>query len=124
MRNIYEKLKSGDLEFRCLHCGDCCRVSGYVFINRKEGIRLAKFLKIEVKDFFNKYVQSYGARMRIRGAADKACIFLKGRSCTVYAARPSQCRKFPFWLESMSDAESFIETAGFCSGVKKLLENE
>jgi Fe-S-cluster containining protein len=32
---------------------------------------------------------------------EDACAFLDGARCTVYEARPTQCRTFPFWKENL-----------------------
>jgi Fe-S-cluster containining protein len=45
------------------------------------------------------------------------CIFLKEGRCSVYDARPIQCRTYPFWPAIMDDAESWKEEGQSCPGI-------
>jgi Fe-S-cluster containining protein len=47
------------------------------------------------------------------------CIFLKKNKCSVYKARPTQCRTWPFWPENMSSKTWNKEIVNFCPGVGK-----
>ena len=45
------------------------------------------------------------------------CMFLKNKGCTVYEARPNQCRTWPFWPELMNAKAWKSEVRTFCPGV-------
>lgn len=46
-------------------------------------------------------------------------MFLEGKQCSVYEARPTQCRTWPFWPENM-DAKTWDEdVVSYCPGVGK-----
>ena len=45
-------------------------------------------------------------------------MFLDGARCSVYEARPTQCRTWPFWPENMTP-RSWTSIARFCPGVGK-----
>ena len=45
------------------------------------------------------------------------CVFLRGNRCSVYAARPTQCRTFPFWRSLVSGGEWTPEAQELCEGV-------
>ena len=47
------------------------------------------------------------------------CSFLKNKRCTIYPARPMQCRTWPFWPETMSAKSWKKDVTGFCPGVNK-----
>jgi Fe-S-cluster containining protein len=47
------------------------------------------------------------------------CLFLVGKRCSVYQARPTQCRTWPFWPENMKPSVWRAEVAPFCAGVGK-----
>ena len=44
-------------------------------------------------------------------------MFLAGRTCTVYDARPTQCRTYPWWISNLRDRESWEEAAELCEGI-------
>ena len=92
-------------ENKCSTCdGNCCiGQSGYIWINTKEIDYLAKHLNINVNECFDKYLIKYGYKFSIKekqlSKNNFACIFfdLEKKQCSIYDARPQQCRTFPFW---------------------------
>ena len=84
--------------------GNCCiGESGYIWISQSEREVLAKHLKIEVEDLLHNYLKRVGYNYSIierkLSEDNYACIFfdLEKKQCSVYEARPKQCRTFPFW---------------------------
>jgi spermidine synthase len=61
------------------------------------------------------FTRLHDARLSL-AARDGACVFLKGRLCSVYEARPTQCRTYPFWPEVMSPLGWLRESAR-CEGI-------
>lgn len=112
------------LRFGCTGCGACCTVEGYVWVNRREIARLAGKLDLELDEFGSRYLRQVGRRLSLTeipvpGSAEKkACVFWDG-SCTVYDARPSQCRTFPFWKENLRTPEDWDEVAKLSPGVNQ-----
>ncbi|MCP4200457.1 MAG: YkgJ family cysteine cluster protein [bacterium] len=112
------------LRFGCTGCGSCCLIDGYVWVDRNEIRQLAEHLGLELNDFGRKYLRQGGRRHSLTeipfpGDSDKrACIFWDGK-CTVYDARPRQCRTFPFWRENLATPEDWKETAELSPGVDK-----
>lgn len=110
------------LRFGCTGCGNCCLVDGYVWVDRKEIRRLATYLDLELDDFGSRYLRQVGRRYSLTeipyraDPAKKACVFWDGE-CTVYEARPRQCRTFPFWRENLATPEDWKETAELSPGV-------
>ena len=47
------------------------------------------------------------------------CIYLKDKKCSVYKARPTQCRTWPFWKENMNAKKWNNHIKNFCPGVGK-----
>ena len=47
------------------------------------------------------------------------CIYLSEKKCTVYEARPTQCRTWPFWPENMNAKRWNDNIQSFCPGVGK-----
>lgn len=108
------------LRFNCTQCGKCCTGSpGYVWVEEKEIEAMAAFLKITDEEFILKYTrQAYGRRALLEDRRSYDCVFLKGgKTCTVYGARPRQCRTFPWWKENLNTPESWKEAATRCEGI-------
>lgn len=84
--------------------GNCCiGESGYIWINAQEINTLASHLNISLEQLRSKYLEKKGYKYSIKEvklAEDNyACTFfdLEKRQCSIYEARPIQCRTFPFW---------------------------
>lgn len=92
-------------ENRCATCeGNCCiGESGYIWITKEECVKLAELLNISVDELGEKYLFKSGYKYSIKekqiSENSFACVFfdLDKKQCSVYHARPSQCRTFPFW---------------------------
>jgi len=88
--------------FECTGCGDCCRVrDGYdcVYLYDDDAERLALELALELDEFLERYafVDELGWT-RIKMDSDACPFFNREKNCcSVYEARPLQCRTFPFW---------------------------
>ncbi|HQB07393.1 MAG TPA: hypothetical protein PK712_06015, partial [Rectinema sp.] len=46
-------------------------------------------------------------------------IFLENYGCSVYPARPVQCKTYPFWETILENEQSWIEEAKYCPGIGK-----
>jgi Fe-S-cluster containining protein len=84
----------------CLKCPSlCCKMAGYVEVSRADIRRLAKFLGLTVREFEERHIVETtrkGAK-RIKTGYD-VCQFLgEDRMCTVYEARPRDCREYVCW---------------------------
>ena len=84
------------LPFECTQCGDCCTgAPGYVWVNNEEIAAIAAEIGEEdIERFMALYVRHVGVRKSLREYSDGACVFFdtEARKCTVYHARPRQCR--------------------------------
>ncbi|MEX0818019.1 MAG: YkgJ family cysteine cluster protein, partial [Pirellulaceae bacterium] len=89
------------LRFKCTQCGDCCTgAPGYVWVNKAEIEALAAERgEPDVETFESEYVRKIGIRRSLREFPNGDCVFFDSekRKCTVYNARPRQCRTWPFW---------------------------
>jgi uncharacterized protein len=107
------------LRFECTGCGDCCSGEpGYVWVSDAEIAALATQLAMSVNDFQNQYVRQVGAEKSLVERPGGDCIFLDidSRKCTVYAARPVQCRTWPFWDSAIKRKKDWEETCRVCPG--------
>lgn len=112
------------LRFKCTGCGDCCTGSpGYVWVNQAEIDAIATELGISPDECEKKYVRKIGIRRSLveLPQADYDCVFLDAetRKCTVYAARPRQCKTWPFWQSNVRTEKTWAETCEACPGSGK-----
>ncbi|MGQ0586999.1 MAG: YkgJ family cysteine cluster protein [Gammaproteobacteria bacterium] len=107
------------LRFECTGCGECCRARhgkpSWVYVTLAERRRLAAHLKLRTSAFTRRYCSKTNGFWHLRHPTQD-CLFLDGARCSVYAARPGQCRTFPFWRENMTRRE-WDRTARECEGI-------
>jgi Fe-S-cluster containining protein len=83
------------LRFRCMRCGNCCGGGpGTIRVTDGEIRALAEHLHIACTEFRERYARDVGDRyVSLREKPNYNCIFYdEDAGCTVYAARPRQCR--------------------------------
>jgi Fe-S-cluster containining protein len=75
----------------------------------------------EAARFEELYVRKVGARKSLREREDGDCVLLDAqkRTCTVYAARPRQCRTWPFWDSNLKAPDDWAHTCQVCPGSGK-----
>ena len=107
------------LSFTCTSCGDCCTgFEGYVWVKEPEIRALAKHLGLSLDGFGRKYLRRVGPRYSLIERANHDCIFWEtGTGCTVYSARPVQCRTFPFWSTYLESEATWEKVRARCPGV-------
>jgi Fe-S-cluster containining protein len=110
------------LRFQCTQCGDCCTgAPGYVWVNKEEIAALAATVSMTVEAFEAKYVRQIGVRKSLVEFDNGDCVFFDGktRKCTVYNARPRQCKTWPFWDSNIRTPEAWAATCEVCPGSGK-----
>ena len=85
------------MNFSCKQCGTCCRWHGFVYVTEADITALAAALQLPEEAFIDQYTRLAPNRKQLclTDQADGACIFLQHNSCSVYTARPQQCRDYP-----------------------------
>lgn len=76
----------------CQTCGNCCRVM-HPILQEKDIARLADHLAMSSEEFKDTYLLLDEDGDFIFRASP--CPFLSDNSCTVYSARPEDCRSYP-----------------------------
>jgi len=107
------------LQFTCSQCGDCCTgAPGFVWVNKAEIAALAARTQLAVDEFEQRYVRRVGVRKSLVEFPNGDCVFLDGqtRKCSVYEARPRQCRTWPFWESNIRTPEAWQRTCEVCPG--------
>ena len=107
------------LRFACTHCGKCCTKKGYVWLEEEDIARLSLHFNLTREAFIQKYAKHCGFDLALLDDfRSKDCIFLKDKKfCSVYEARPIQCRTFPWWPQNLKSAQDWEETKKECEGI-------
>lgn len=115
------------LRFECTCCGRCCSgAPGVVRFNEDEARAMAGALGLDLKAFLDRYTRmtSEGASLNERETEHGMdCVFLDRQTvpgkaiCSVYEARPVQCRTFPWWPEHLASPREWQRLGRRCEGV-------
>ena len=109
-------------EFKCTGCGECCRWTGSVLLTDHDITVLADHFRLSEQEFIDQYTKLAPNRIQLAllDHPDGSCALLEGDRCSVYEARPKQCRTFPFaWsvpegcpaLDELVERQNSIEQA-------------
>jgi len=114
------------LQFECLKCGNCCSgFPGFVYLSHDDINTICNFLGIDNEQFVVKYtrpVHLFGQkRLSLTEKPDYDCIFWDRREklCTIYKARPYQCRSYPFWKSNLISEREWKRVENFCPGINR-----
>ena len=108
------------LRFECQpDCGRCCTRHGdygYVYLEDDDLRSLAAHHGLGVAEYRRRFTRREDGHtlLKIDG---EVCPYLDGARCTVYDARPTQCRTFPFWKSSLRTPAAWEALASFCPGI-------
>lgn len=108
------------LRFQCTQCGNCCTgAPGVVWVNEEEIAEIAKALDKPIGEIRLMHTRSYRGGISLTEFANGDCTFLdpKTRGCTVYSARPRQCRTWPFWNSNLHSERAWNESSRDCPGM-------
>ena len=111
------------IKFECQGSSNCCvsrNSYGFVYLSNKDIKKLSIFTKLSIKDFEKLYCEKTNGFIHLKEKNKNGnCLFLKEKKCTVYKARPTQCRTWPFWGENMNQKKWNQELSKFCPGIGK-----
>lgn len=106
------------LKFSCQKCGVCCTSHEgyeYVYLSSADIKALSKQLNLTERKFLKRHTAKDGP-YRILKWTKEECNFLTDKGCTVYPARPMQCRTWPFWRENLEKTVWKKEILPACRG--------
>jgi Fe-S-cluster containining protein len=108
-----------NIRFECTSCGHCCQfpadVQRYIFVSQTEAKRIQAATGLPWSDVT---MLDGKGRLSLRTVAygeGMACRFLVEGRCSVYEARPRQCRTFPFWPDHLRSREAWEAVP--CEGI-------
>ena len=128
------------LKFSCTQCGNCCSgPPGHVWISNDEIAAISRLLQITPEETVDRYCRKIGEQVSLRetryAQGQYDCIFLQEqpaaapagaeevvhskRVCAVYAARPMQCRTWPFWTGNLASPKIWEMAGERCPGMNR-----
>lgn len=119
MRCFYEH----GVAFSCVKgCNYCCSCEpGYVFLSQEDLERLCAMTNMGEEQFIKTYCRIVNmgsfSMISLLERDNYDCIFLTKMGCSVYDARPRQCRTYPFWASVMENAETWEAEKAACPGI-------
>lgn len=108
------------LRFECTQCGNCCTSHGeyaYVYLAAADQRALAEHLGLAEPDFLARYCAEEDGHVLLRMDQPECPFLTEERRCSVYAARPKQCRTWPFWEENLVEQKWHGPVAAICPGL-------
>lgn len=107
------------LHFRCTQCGNCCTgAPGYVWVDEDEIAAIAELLDKPIGEIRLMHTRRVGSRVSLNEYANGDCIYFDGesRGCSIYSARPKQCRTWPFWNSNLGSEADWQSIQKDCPG--------
>ena len=111
------------IHFECQGSSNCCvsrGTYGFVYLSKKDLIRVSRFTKLKISDFIKLYCDKTNGFTHLKEKNKNGnCLFLEKKKCSIYKARPTQCRSWPFWSENMESKVWNNDISKFCPGIGK-----
>lgn len=97
------------VSFQCNRCSACCRnIEDQLNLSPLEAYRIASFFSkqgtnMSVQDVYNRYAHLHIVEEVLplfvmnTVVPDNSCVFLQDGRCSIYDARPTTCRIYPFF---------------------------
>jgi len=106
------------LNFTCTRCGNCCTGEpGFVWVTDEEIAALAALRGEPLEEVTGLYTKVAPRGRTLREKANGDCVFYdKLTGCTVYEARPRQCRTWPFWESNVATPDAWERIRTGCPG--------
>ncbi|MDY5932038.1 MAG: YkgJ family cysteine cluster protein [Candidatus Ornithospirochaeta sp.] len=106
---------------KCLYC--CSSEPGYVYLSKSDIENASSYVGLDFRSFLSVYCRRLDMGMyymySLKEKSNYDCIFLTGNGCSIYPARPVQCRTYPFWKEILESRESWENEKKSCPGIGK-----
>jgi Fe-S-cluster containining protein len=107
------------LKFTCTQCGNCCTgAPGVVWVTDDEVAQIADLRGMTIEEMRQQHTREVEGRTSLTEHQNGDCTFFdaKTRRCSVYAARPAQCRTWPFWNSNIESREAWETMRQSCPG--------
>jgi uncharacterized protein len=106
------------LRFTCTRCGHCCTGEpGFVWVDDRDLAAIGQLRGESVEEVTALHTRWTDRGRTLREKLDGDCVFYDRKAgCTIYPARPPQCRTWPFWESNVETPEAWRHTCDICPG--------
>ena len=105
------------IRFACQECGACCTGEpGTVYVAPEELQPLAEHLGLSETTLIRDCLYPFRDSYSIKEDPGGDCIFYD-QGCTIYPARPGQCRSYPFWFRNLRSEYAWKQVCRECPGI-------
>ncbi len=121
---VMQELHAAEFEKTdCLHCGNCCKTSSPIFID-KDIQRISKRLRMKVADFTETYLQRDEDDFMVLKIAPCSFLDISDNSCTIYDVRPNACAEYPHTNRKkfIQITDLTIENTAICPATYNIVE--
>ena len=123
LRKIAEEIED---QIDCTQCANCCKVATAKLLER-DVERLARLMRLSITQFKTQYAMEHPEDGLVLKRDDQTgCIFLDGKTCTIYESRPTACENFPHLVRGQGSIPArmweLIDRATYCPIVYNSLE--
>ncbi|MEX2260777.1 MAG: YkgJ family cysteine cluster protein [Bryobacteraceae bacterium] len=122
LRRIAEDIEE---QIDCLECANCCKVAT-VRLQERDVEKLARHLGLQPARFLKDYTVVSEDEGLILRRTEQGCVFLDGKQCLIYDARPQTCTNFPHLVRGNGSLPSrmweMVDRACYCPIVYNSLE--
>lgn len=111
---------SKPFRFECTGCGNCCRGRGEVYFTEEDLSNIETLLALKSAEkpaFRRKMVQSKRNGLLVHLTNGRCALLGNDNRCSVYEARPIQCRTYPFWAGFFENEDDMDFLKNECEGV-------
>jgi len=108
--------------FECTKCGNCCTgAPGVVWVDDEDIRQIARHRNCGEGEIRVMHTRPYGGKLSLQEFANGDCTFFDPdtRRCSIYPARPTQCRNWPFWQSNLETPDAWTDTQTECPGAGK-----
>lgn len=105
------------LLFACQRCGQCCTgAPGTIYVSKEEIDPIARHRRLSRMELISTCLYPFRDSYSIHEDAAGRCLFFDD-GCTIYEARPLQCRTFPFWFSNLRSEARWRRVHEQCPGI-------
>ena len=117
-----QRWDEGGLRVECTQCGRCGQSHGeyaHLYLTSSDVLALAAELGMTEFGFRAKHTEALDGWTVLKTEGE-SCTFLDAKGhCSVYEARPMQCRTWPFWRENLTPEAWTGPVQAICPGLNQ-----